>query len=184
MNQYKPIPSFEKFYSISKDGEIMSYNFSKKHGGKPHILKPWVIENSVNRIKSTKYLAVQLYDESGNKHRFLVHRLVAITYLGNKDGLQVDHIDGNGLNNNVKNLRWVTGSENIRAAFAIRNFSPNGENSGRSKLTEAQVRDIFFLKGKQSSRKVAKKFGVGHALVLSIWNGKSWKHLNLVGRDE
>jgi len=44
---------------------------------------------------------------------FLVHRVVALAFIPNPDGKQcVDHVDGNPLNNNIENLRWVTSQEN------------------------------------------------------------------------
>lgn len=47
-----------------------------------------------------------------------VHRLVANLYLQNKYNLpDVNHIDGNKLNNNFSNLEWTTKSDNSKHAF-------------------------------------------------------------------
>ena len=50
----------------------------------------------------------------GVKRVFLVHRLVAKTFIPNPDTkLCVDHIDEHKINNSVDNLRWCTREENI-----------------------------------------------------------------------
>jgi hypothetical protein len=48
----------------------------------------------------------------------VVHRLVACTFIKNVDRIkynQVNHIDGNKLNNHILNLEWCTCSENMKA---------------------------------------------------------------------
>ena len=48
------------------------------------------------------------------------HKQVALVFCpGWKDGLQVNHKDGNKYNNRATNLEWVTASENIRHGYYV-----------------------------------------------------------------
>jgi len=72
------------------------------------------------RIKKTKkiraykkpksgYLRITLYYSTNNQKTFLVHRLIAITFLSNPENKKtVNHIDKNRRNNKVSNLEWNT----------------------------------------------------------------------------
>lgn len=62
------------------------------------------------------YLKVGLSVDGIHKY-YLVHRLVAQAFIPNPNNLpQVNHIDGNKLNNHVDNLEWVSSYENQQHA--------------------------------------------------------------------
>ncbi|MHB9331899.1 HNH endonuclease signature motif containing protein [Phytobacter ursingii] len=49
----------------------------------------------------------------GVQRQLLAHRVIWILFHGDiPDGMQVDHMDGNRINNNISNLRLVTNQEN------------------------------------------------------------------------
>lgn len=55
---------------------------------------------------------------NGKKEHHSVHRLVALNFVPNPEKkLEVNHIDGNKLNNNASNLEWCTRSENEQHAW-------------------------------------------------------------------
>jgi hypothetical protein len=97
---FKVVP-FNNHYAVSNFGRVMS-------------LKNERILN-YNKI-SSGYLKVDLYRD-GFRKAMTVHRLVMITFTGEKKGLIVNHKDGCKMNNNISNLEWCTHSENALHAF-------------------------------------------------------------------
>lgn len=116
MNNLKDIPNYEGLYAATKDGKIFSY--PKPCSSKKGIfLKQYISIIRHNRTKPYKLFTVGL---SKNKKRktYSVHRLIAFTYIPNPENKpDINHIDGNPLNNNVENLEWCTKKENMKHAI-------------------------------------------------------------------
>lgn len=114
---------FNKRYNcyVSKNGIVCRYD------EKTDKLK--VLSQSRNKHGSN-YMRVGLYDDKdGKMHSVKVHRLVYMTFVGDiPDGMQIDHIDGNALNNNLKNLRCVSPKENSNNPNTV--WKLRGVNNG------------------------------------------------------
>ena len=112
-DRFKFIKGFDKYLACT-DGHIYSNDFN--HSGKRKILKECLDKDG--------YPYVRLY-MNNKRHKKMVHRLIAETFLKNNDNnLQVNHIDGNKQNNNIKNLEWVTCKQNIIHSYNVLNKKP------------------------------------------------------------
>lgn len=109
---WQPIQGYEGTYEVSTLGRVRSLNRvversdGIKRTYKSRILKPCISYNG--------YAQVKLQINSTSKGQ-TIHRLVAIAFIPNIENKpQVNHKDGNKLNNQASNLEWITPSENIK----------------------------------------------------------------------
>ena len=127
---WKEIDGHKNYY-VSNYGRIKSegkegFNPTTKNHFKFHpvILKP--------SLTNWGYLRVVLQYNHTRKH-MRVHRLVAEAFLLNIENKpEVNHIDGNKLNNHVDNLEWVTAKENhhhaVNTGLKPKHINPTGIN--------------------------------------------------------
>jgi hypothetical protein len=125
MTEWREVVGLEGRYDISNDGRVRSWYRGAKHLEEPRPLS--------QKIDKYGYPAVTMRVHGVNKYS-TVHRLVAIAFIKNPLNLpQVNHKDGNKLNNSVDNLEWCTSGDNMRHAHR------NGLISHR-KMSEGQRR--------------------------------------------
>lgn len=99
---WKDIPDYEGLYMVSNLGRVKS--LSKYHHKREQILK--------NKLTKDGYYETTLF-KNGKAKYIRTHRLVAFAFIPNTfNKEQINHIDGNKLNNCVENLEWCTLQEN------------------------------------------------------------------------
>lgn len=147
------------FYYVSRIGNI----FSKY---KNDLLK--------QQINHKGYNTVYLKDGTKSKTIF-VHRIVSEVFLPNPNKYpQVNHIDGNKLNNNVDNLEWCSNEYNMKHSWDIGLREPvHGEEVGTSILKESQVCEIYM--SNKSSKELSNEYNVSAGTINSIKSRKSWQ---------
>lgn len=113
------------------------------------------------------------------KRTYSVHRLVAKYFLPNYHNLpQVNHIDGNKLNNAVSNLEWVSNQENRDHALRL-GLHAVGEDYKSAVFKEQDIRDIRFLSTLGISQaRISRIYNCGQQTVSKVVRRETWKHVD------
>lgn len=171
--QWHNIPQYEGIYQVSNLGNVKNL--------KNKILRP---------MNDGNYLNIDLY-KNGKRKRYKIHRLVAETFIPNPENKsQVNHIDGNKLNNCIENLEWCTPKENTRHAFKTGLAKVNksmqgrfGANNPNSRQVNQYTLDNVFVKRWKSTKDVERELKIHHSHIskccknkLKTAGGYVWKY--------
>ena len=155
----KRIHGYEELYTISNYGDV----FLVKNGQKRK-----------TSMTKTGYVLITL-SRYAVKKTFLLHRLVAEHFVPNPENKsEVNHIDGNKLNNKASNLEWVTREENQKKA--IETGLINSFSNRCNAFTEEQIhfiRELYSLGYSQS--KLSRMFSVANSTIRSIVTYKTYQ---------
>jgi len=146
---------FDGKYEVTEDGKIFS-NVGKRKEMK-------------GKITNCGYRMIVL-NVNGKKLYPLLHRLIAEAFILNPNNLpEVNHKDGNKLNNNVNNLEWTTTKQNLIHA----------RDNGMLPATKInmdianKIRELYKTK-KYSCNELGELFGLKHTQIGYIIQNKRW----------
>ena len=160
--EWKTIPNWDR-YAVSTYGRIAALSVPYLQGNfscmrKQKLLKARFVKGNPG------YWGVVLTDGKGGKRAFLVHRLVALTFIPNPDNLPlINHKDENSSNNKVTNLEWCTqqyncnyGSHNRRMAATISKMAYQRRKVVQLSLSGDFVAQFDCIKDAASSANVSR----------------------------
>lgn len=168
--QWRPIEGFIG-YEVSNYGSVRSVD--RTCGDRYGVVKGKVLKQTINK---RGYPEVRLFSKSKSTLK-VVHRLVAKAFIENKQNSpQVNHINGIKTDNSVKNLEWVTNSENQKHAFKTGLKKTYGENNPRATISDAEVTKLKELYNYgMSVREAAICLNTTLSIARAIIYKSSWK---------
>lgn len=165
------VPGFGDKYFISDSGVLVST------ASRSRVKSPKDLSNTNHTIrpaiKKDGYYGVRLKGR-GNSKNVYIHRLVAIAFIPNPDHKQqVNHKNGDKLDNRVENLEWVTARENTIHAWE---HGLHGHICrGLRRLSDDEVVEI--RRSQETQRELARRYGVCQSTISSIKNRKRYKEV-------
>lgn len=180
LGKWRPVVGFEGKYEVSDIGMVRSLDrripFKCRWG---HI----VMRRHAGRLlglerNTSGYFYVRL---GKRLLPSLIHGLVAAAFIGRRPaGMQVNHKDGNKLNNCVENLEYVTTQENIAHARRMGLLDIRGEKNIHATLTDAQTIEISTrLDAGESIADLSKEFHVSRGVIEKVKRRETYAHLPL-----
>ena len=157
--QWRDVPGTNGHYQVSDFGQVKNVRLGR-------ILK--------GHATARGHRAVRLSVSERKTVDFFVQRLVATVFLepAPPGHHYATHKNGNTADNRADNLEWKT-MPNIARRHAL-----HGEENPRSKVCEADVREIRRRVAEGATRKeVAREFGIKSATVRQIVRRETWKHV-------
>lgn len=108
-----------------------------------------------------------MFRVKGKKKYIRIHRLVAELFLDNPNNYtQINHKDGNKLNNSVNNLEWTTNSQNTQHGYD--NNLYKNKYRCELKVTNKLTKEILYFK---SIRECSNTLNINRKTITSILKG-------------
>lgn len=172
MEIWLDIKEFEGCYQISSEGRVRSLDrFVNCNTGKKFIkgiiLKP---------VKDPNGYAHVSLQNGKIKKTAKIHILVSKHFLKEIENKpEINHIDGNKLNNKLSNLEYCSRKENEEHCYAL-GLKKTGENRVNAKLTFETAKFIKESYGTLTAKQLADMFKVSESTVWHCAKGRTWNY--------
>lgn len=171
---WKDIPDYEGIYQVSNLGRVKSLARTRKAAfGSYCLVKERILKSGIDK---DGYLQQSLCKNNKMK-TFKVHRLVANCFINNPNSLifnQINHIDGNKLNNKVENLEWCDITHNNREAVKI---GLKGGKPYRPRVDSTPIKQCdkngYFIKIYENLAQAVRISGISKTAISNCLNGRS-----------
>jgi len=151
-------------YKVSDLGRVKS--FARYPDGR--LLKATIAKNGYEVINMS-------FDHK--QVQFHIHVLVAEAFIGQRpEGYEVNHKDGNKLNNVVSNLEYLSNKAHKSHTATVLGKHNRGSRSGLTVLTPEQVAELreMYSTGEYTQEQIALRFHVSGGTVSRLVNLVTW----------
>jgi hypothetical protein len=158
MEEWKDIKGYEGKYQVSNYGRVRSLDrvvstgLNRSRTSKGKVLKPVMVLKGDNK---RPYNVISL--SNGVVVNQYIHILVAESFVGRIDGLVVDHIDNNSLNNLHSNLQYITQKENATKDRKMSNSGVRGiywVESRKEFMVRVNAKTLGYSKTMRGAQKI------------------------------
>ena len=164
---WRSVEGFEGIYEVSNHGRLKNKKRIRK------------LSRSGGRNRDYLFIILHKKNPVLTKNQS-IHRLVAKAFIPNPENkTEVNHKDGNKLNNHYSNLEWCTRKENAQHASNARLLW----NDGIHFNAKLNLKTVFKIKRELSKGirqcDIARKYKIEPMTIQAISCGRSWKHIKI-----
>lgn len=148
---WKDVKDYEGLYQVSNYGNVK------------RIKDNYIFKQN----KNSRGYRIITFTKNKKEKSVSVHRIVAETFISNPNNLsQINHIDGDKMNNKVDNLEWCTQSENMKHAYKT------GLEIKKGKKVKQYDLEGNYIKTWNKMNEAEKEMNITHGKISQVCRGK------------
>lgn len=176
--EWRDVVGFEGLYMVSSFGRVISLKREVRNTHCSYRVVRQRILTPNKRTSRPEYHSYHLYKNKRNRKSITAHRIVATAFIPNPNNYpDIDHIDGNSLNNNVHNLRWCNQVMNMNNPITRKRLSSSktGKLNTKKSIPVVRISDDGIIETFPSVME-AYRNGYNHSSILKCCKHKMHTH--------